>query len=227
MPTTHERGSLTFEYDQTTGQILSVRDRDVDMQVIQFAPGHELEINERAVPLQLLNQDDNPDDPAWQCNFRSVEHPSIGCAQGYDVFRQVVVGSKCKPGGGHINPPNSLHIRYRIARARVQEYATPDPQSAGHTPIQMPLWLDTVGTLCAKTDWFGPDTQMMQSSPGGCGPRSHVSHEEGAVAEVVPHLWNMFRRTHPGAQMIPGAVYYHADGRWLWITAQRPTVGMH
>ncbi|MFO7871992.1 MAG: hypothetical protein R6V03_11255 [Kiritimatiellia bacterium] len=27
--------------------------------------------------------------------------------------------------------------------------------------------------------------------------------------------------------MIPGAVYYHPDGRWLWITAQRPTTGMH
>jgi hypothetical protein len=37
----------------------------------------------------------------------------------------------------------------------------------------------------------------------------------------------MFKRTHPGVQLIPGAAYYHEDGRWLWITSQRPTVGMH
>ena len=62
---------------------------------------------------------------------------------------------------------------------------------------------------------------------GGVGPRSHVSHEDGLVKDVTPHLWNHFRRTHPGVQMIPGAVYYHPDGRWVWITCQRPTVGMH
>lgn len=224
---TFEIGSLVLGFAPHSGQLLSVHDTSMDLDVIQFAEGCELEINGHGVPMELVSQDQDPADPAWQCNLRSVTHPCIGCAQGYDIFRQIIVGGKCKPGGNHINPPNSLHIRYRVGRARVEQYNSPDPQSAGHRPIQMPLWLDTIGVLGGRTAWFGPETRMVQSALGGCGPRSHVSHEEGLVSEVVPHLWNTYRRTHPGVQMVPGAVYYHADGRWLWITAQRPTVGMH
>lgn len=226
---TIDKGNLTLGYNPETGQLLSVHDRSLDLDVIRFEGGAELEINEHALPLKMVNQDEpGVSGPAWQCNLRSVTHPSIGCAQGLDIMRLVVVGSECRPWGGHLDPPNSLHIRYRINRARVDSYHSPEAHSAGQQqPVQMPLWLDTVGLLCARTDWFGPETKMLQASIGGCGPRSHVGLEDGPVNEVVPHLWNTFRRTHPGAQMIPGAAYYHEDGRWLWITAQRPTVGMH
>lgn len=222
-------GDLDIEYNDESGQILVVRDCVLNMQVISFQPGHELEVNRLPLPLRLLESEEMPHIPAWQVNFRSLQHPSIGCHQGFDVFRQVVVGSVCNPGGGHINPPKSLHIRYRLDRAQINRYAQSpnEPESAGQRPIQMPLWLDTIGTLCARTDWFGPETRMLQSSIGGGGPRSHVGHVDGLVKDVVPHLWNHYRRTHPGVQMIPGAVYHHPDGRWLWITCQRPSVGMH
>ncbi len=224
---TEERGDLRISYDENTGQILNIFDKRLEMEVISFKPGHEVEINKIPLPVQLVHIDDNGKDPAWQCMLRSITHPSIGGAQGFDVFRQVVIGSACKPWGNHINPPQSLSIRYRLDRMRVMHYEAEENMSAGARPLQMPLWLDTAGALCAKTDWFGPETRMIQSSLGGCGPRSHVSHEEGPVSEVVPHLWNHYRRAHPGVQMVPGAIYTHPDGRWLWITAQRPTVGMH
>ena len=218
---------MTLQYGADTGQLLRVFDRVLDMQVIAFEPGSELEINRLPLVTELVTQDPLTGDPAWQSTLRSVAHPAIGCAQGFDIFRQMVVGSVCKSGGNHINPPQSLHIRYRFDRRRVDTYASPDPHSAGRRPIQMPLWLDTIGTLAARTHWFGPETRLLQAAVGGCGPRSHVSLEDAPVQEVVPHLWNTYRSTHPGVQTIPGAVYYHPDGRWVWITCQRPTVGMH
>jgi hypothetical protein len=224
---TRQLGDLDLEYDPQSGQIRRIYDRELAMEVIAFAPGAELEVNGAPLPLRLEDQDPEGPEPAWQSNLSATAHPFIGGAQGYNVFRQVVVGSACKPSGNHINPPQSLHLRYRLDRARVERYASPDPMSAGKRPIQAPLWLETVGTLAARTEWFGPETRMLQSALGGCGPRSHVGHEDGPVREVVPQLWNRYRTTHPGVQMIPGAVYYHPDGRWLWITAQRPSVGMH
>ncbi|MFO7871336.1 MAG: hypothetical protein R6V03_07895 [Kiritimatiellia bacterium] len=201
-------GSLVLGYDGKSGQLLKVHDTKLGMDVISFRKAPEMEINGEPFHMELVKQDNDPADPAWQCNLRSVKHPAVGSAVGYDVFRQVIIGSKCKPGGNHINPPNSLHIRYRLGRSRVDSYHSPVPHSAGDRPIQMPVWLDTVGVLCGRTEWFGKETTMMQSALGGCGPRCHVGHEEGPVKEVVPHLWNMYRRSHPGVQMIPGAVYY-------------------
>ncbi len=228
MPSTVRRGDLNISYNSDSGQILRVHDRRLQMDVITFQPGHELEINRHPARMRLLNQDDMPDHhPAWQCNLQADDYCALATARGFDIFRQVVVGSGCNPGGNHINPPQSMHIRYRLDRRRIDRATTADPLSTGVRPIQAPLWLDTVGTLCARTDWFGTETKMMQASIGGCGPRSHVSLEDGAPAEVVEHLWNPFRRSHPSVQTIPGAAYYHPDGRWLWITCQRPSVGMH
>ncbi len=220
-------GNLEIDYNPVSGQIMSVCDRELGMEVISFKEGGELEINKLPVPTEIVGQDASEVNPAWQCSLRSVQHPSVGCAQGLDIFRQVVVGSACKGAGNHINPSNSMHVRYRLDRSQVNRYVTPDPQSAGQRPIQMPLWLDTVGVMASRTDWFGPETRMIQCSIGGCGPRSHVGLEDAPVKDALQNLWNMFRRTHPGVQVVPGAVYYHPDGRWLWITSQRPTVGMH
>lgn len=220
-------GNLDIAYDAATGQILGIYDRALEMEVIAFRPGAELEINRLPLPMGLVGQDENPRDPAWQCSLRSVQHPAVGCAQGFDILRQVVVGSACKPGGNHINPPNSLHVRYRLDRAQVNRYASAVPHSAGQRPIQMPLWLDTVGALTAQTDWFGPETRLLQCSIGGAGPREHVGLDDGPVPEVIPTLQNLYRRTNPGVQTVPGAILHHPDGRWLWITSQRPSIGMH
>ena len=221
------QGDLDIHYDAGTGQLRRVFDRALSMEVIAFEAGPEVEVNRLPLPMRLVDVDAAEVGPVWQCNLESVAHPSVGCAQGFDVFRSMVVGSECRPGGNHINPPQSLHIRYRLGRKQVNTYAMEVPHSAGKRPIQMPLWLDTIGTLAARTGWFGPETRLLQSAFGGCGPIEHVGHNEGLVREVTPLLWNTYRRTHPGVQAIPGAAYYHPDGRWLWITAQRPSVGMH
>ncbi|MCJ8328694.1 MAG: hypothetical protein MJH11_01735 [Lentisphaeria bacterium] len=224
-------GNLEFDFDDLSGQILKVHDSSLDMTVIEFDAGHELEINKHALPLRLSDQDESKNadfpDPAWQCNLQGSSYSSAGAGWAFNVFRQVVVGSACKPTGNHLNAPNCLHIRYRLERKVMDKYDTDVPLFSNKRPMQVPLWLDTIGTLCAKTDWFGADTKMIAAHMPGAGPRSHVSLEEGAPDEVTEHLWNMFRRTHPGVQLIPGAIYTHPDGRWLWITAQRPTVGMH
>ncbi len=224
----HQLGDLHFIYDPANGQILNIHDTRLDMEIIAFRPGHELEINRVPLDAKLVDMDDPAlGHPAWQCNLKATEHTAIGTARGFNLFRQVVVGSAFNPGANHNNPPQSLSIRYRLDRCQVERYATPDPASAGQRPIQMPLWLETIGLLCGRTDWFGPETRMLQAAVGGCGPRSHVGLEDNKVAEVTPHLWNTFRSAHPGCQTVPGAVYYHPDGRWVWITAQNPSVGMH
>jgi hypothetical protein len=220
-------GNLDINYDAESGQILDIFDRALEMQVISFRSDAEMEINGNPIQLRLASQDEASSDPAWQCSLKADKYLSTGVGWAFDIFRQVVVGSQCKPSGNQLNPPNSLHIRYRLDRRQMTEYTTAIPQSAGKRPMQAPLWLDTIGTLCARTDWFGPETKMLAAHFGGGGPREHVSFEDDLVSEVVPHLCNMFRRSHPGVQTIPGAVYYHEDGRWLWITCQRPSVGMH
>jgi len=224
---TERRGGIDIQYDAGTGQLLGIRDTVLDMDVVRYAPGHEVEINRRGVPTTLTHVDDNPGAPAFQSVLSSVSHPAIGSHQSFNLFRSVVVGRVDQPFGNHLNPPQSLHVRYRLDRKRVDDYADPIAHSAGSRPVQMPLWLETFGALCGKTEWFGPETRMLQAAPGGAGPKEHVGVAEGPVAEVVPILWNTFRRAHPGVQMLPGAAYYHEDGRWLWITAQRPDVGMH
>jgi len=222
-----ERGGIRIEYDASTGQILGIRDQRLEMDVIRFAPGHEVEVNRQPLRTELVRVDDNPADPAFQSILRSVQHPAIGAHQTFDLLRCVVVGRVDKPFGNHLNPPQSLHVRYRVERSRPDAYADPIAHSAGQRPMQMPLWLETSGALCGKTEWFGPETRMLQPAVGGAGPKEHVGLAEGPVGEVVPILWNQFRRAHPGVQTLPGAAYYHPDGRWLWITAQRPDVGMH
>lgn len=219
-------GTLALTYDPASGQLLRVHDTVLNMDVISFAPGHELEINGLPLPLRLTQQDPL-DLPAWQCLLEAEFYPTVGSSQGFRIFRQMVVGSTCRPGANHLNPPNALHLRYRVERRQMNDYTTPVYLSAGRRPIQAPLWLDTIGTLCGRTDWFGPQTRMLAAHFPGAGPREHVSLEDALVADVVPHLWNMYRRVHPGVQLIPGAAYYHPDGRWLWITCQRPSVGMH
>lgn len=228
-PRIAKHGDLDIHYHPTTGQISRVYDRRLEMQVIAYdhTGGSELEINGQPIPLRLESIDEWDDDaPAFQANLSAVTHPSVGCYQGFDVMRMAVVGSANRPWGNHLNPAQSLHISYRVERKQVHRYRDEVNHSAGMRPIQMPLWLDTIGTLCNRTDWFGPETKMMSSCPGGAGPPAHVGHDEGPVAEVAAKLWNTFRRQHPGMQMIPGAAFYHEDGRWVWITAQRPTVGM-
>ena len=223
----YQNGNLDITYDAESGQLLRVHDRELDMTVISFRPGVELTLNHLPINLALTSVDENQPDPAFQCKLTADWVPAMGCTQSLDVMRQVIVGSACKPWGNHINPPNSLHLRYRLDRRQNTRFPGPVPAAAGQRPIEPPLWLDTVGTLGARTDWFGPQTRMLAAHFGGCGPREHVGFDDDLVAAVTPYLQNHYRRTHPGVQWIPGAVYYHPDGRWLWVTCQRPTVGMH
>lgn len=222
--TQRQIGNLTLGFDRACGRLLEVHDRSLDMRVIGFdADGHELELNHQPLSTRLVEQDDpEGHDPAWRTVLESERYTGAGTGDRWRIVRTVVVGSACKPWGNHLNPPQSLHLRYRLDLEAVEQYPQGREQGAGRRPMQPACWLDLVNILCGKTDWFGPDTRMLAPHFGGCGPREHVSAEDGPVAEVVPWLQNFYRRTHPGLQAIPGAVYFHPDGRWLWITCHRP-----
>lgn len=55
--TAFELGALTLEYSPATGQLLRVFDRALDMQVIEFEPGSELEINRLPLTTEWVAQD--------------------------------------------------------------------------------------------------------------------------------------------------------------------------
>ena len=65
MINTREIGDLDIEFDDVSGQILVIHDRTLDMQVISFHPGHELELNR--LPLALY--------VCWKAKSHSTSRP--------------------------------------------------------------------------------------------------------------------------------------------------------
>ena len=201
-----DRPELFAEINAESGDIVRLHDRRLNLDIIDRAPDWELQVNRQAHPLKL---EFHQDGRGLLETIARTQHFG-GHSQGWALQ----VGRIMVPG------ESSLHIQYRIKRVRLQE-RNPVP---GPNPyeLEMPLWVDTLGFLGWNFSLIKPDTTMRVAHLGACGPREHLSFEEGPVAQVVPHLGHFYRRTYPGQQAIPGTLYYRDDtDAWLCLYSRR------
>ena len=204
-----DRPELLVDIDSESGGIVHLRDRNLELDLIDRAPNWEFQVNRQTHPLQL---EFHQDGRGLLETISRTQHFG-GFAQGWGLQ----VGRIMVPG------PSSLHIQYRVKRVRLQERIhVPGPSPY---EIEMPLWIDTLGFLGWNFSLIKPDTTMRVAHLGCAGPREHLSFEEGPVAEITPHLSHLMRRTYPGMQSVPGVMYYRSDtDAWLCIYSRRAKV---
>lgn len=211
---------LPIEID-SDGQLRKIIDPSLEMPVIDFGRGPELLLNGQALTTRTIETRANTYE--HYTRMEAERHPSYKAGQRLAINRVIVRGGR----GLHTAPGNSMHIRYEIERVPWGDWSDPMDQIWG-APLESPLYVETVTSLAAPTQWFGPRTRMRTIAIGGSGPREHVSYEDDAVSAVVAHMGCRFRTAFPGQQTIPGALYYDPDDeRFLWVIVRRPQVGGH
>lgn len=201
-----DRHELEVEMDGVTGEISRIHDRNLDLDVVSELPDWELQVNRRECRLKLEFHEDH------RGLLETISRTQEFC--GYGQGWALQVGRLMVPG------ESSLHTQYRIKRVRLgQRPPTPGPNPY---EIEMPLWIDTLGFLGWRYPLIRPDSTMRVAHLGAAGPREHLSFEEGQVSAVVPRLIHFMRRTYPGQQAVPGALYYrHDTDAWLCIYSRR------
>ena len=201
-----DRPDLLVDIDAASGDIVHVRDRRLELDIIDQAPEWEFQVNRQTHPLKL---EFHQDGRGLLETISRTQHFG-GFAQGWGLQ----VGRLIVPG------VSSLHIQYRVKRVRLQERVhVPGPSPY---EMEMPLWLDTLGFLGWRFSLIKADSIMRVAHLGCAGPREHLSFEEGPVAEITPQLEHLMRRTYPGQQAIPGALYYRKDSdAWMCIYSRR------
>lgn len=204
--TLSDRPELFAEIDAGSGNLVTLTDRRLDLEIINQAPDWELQVNRQSHPLKL---EFHQDGRGLLEIIARTQHFG-GHSQGWALQ----VGRIMVPG------ESSLHIQYRIKRVRLQERVLipgPNPYE-----LEMPLWIDTLGFLGWKYALVRPDSIMRVAHLGAAGPREHLSFEEGTVESVVPHLHHFYRRTYPGQQAVPGVLFYRKDtDAWFCIYSRR------
>ena len=201
-----DRPELSADIDPHSGDLVRLRDRRLELDLITAPPEWELQVNRQSHPLKL---EFHQDGRGLLETIARTQHFG-GYAQGWALQ----VGRIMVPG------ESSLHIQYRIKRVRLGERA-PVPGPSPYE-LEMPLWIDTLGFLGWRFAMIRPDTIMRAAHLGCAGPREHLSFEEGPVSEVVPLLGNFMRRTYPGQQAIPGVLYHRKDtDAWMSIYSRR------
>ncbi|MDD5706372.1 MAG: hypothetical protein PHR35_10625 [Kiritimatiellae bacterium] len=201
-----DRKELLVEIDGETGNIVHLKDRAIDLTVIDQPPLWELQVNRHPVQPKLYFHEDR----------RGILQ-TIGRVTSYQHYCQ---GWGLKVARLAVPSQHGLHLQYRIWREPMEHnYPTPGPTVHG---LEMPLWVDSLGFLGWRFPIMKPDTRMRICHLTGGGPVEHTSAEDGPMAEVNPRLWHLIRRTYPGGQSIPGVLYYRADpAQWLFIFARR------
>lgn len=187
--------------------------------MLEFGAGHEFELNNTAVPTEVVDHAD-----CWG-GLKTVF--DIKCWEGYLTGARYRLERVVVPGGqgNHIGPTNAVHFRHTLARVPWGDYTKP-LDDLWNVPIEAPDLIKSVKVLCAPTGLFGPDTRMRAVAIGGSGPREHVSLEEGPIKAVLPWLKTSFRTTFPGQSTVPGALYFDpVDQSWVWIVVRHPDIG--
>jgi hypothetical protein len=201
-----DRTELLADIDADSGALIRLQDRRLGLDIIDQPPAWELQVNRQPHALKL---EFHQDGRGLLETIARTQHFG-GYAQGWALQ----VGRLMVPG------ESSLHIQYRVKRVRL----TDRPPVPGPSPyeLEMPLWIDTLGFLGWRFTLIRPDTTMRVAHLGCAGPREHLSFEEGPVAGIVPLLGHLMRRTYPGQQAIPGALYHRQDtDAWLCIYSRR------
>lgn len=210
---------LQIELDDQTGQIRRIHDTKLDRTILEFNPGHEFELNGVPAPAEVIDHADEWGGLKTRFDVKCWEGYLTGAR--YEVTRTVVPGGE----GNHIGNTQAIHFRHIIKRVPWGNYEKP-LDDLWKNPIEAPDLLKSLTTLCAPTEFLGPNTHMRATAIGGSGPREHVSLEEGPVKDVVPWLQTSFRSTFPGQSSVPGALYYDPDTEnWLWIVVRHADIG--
>lgn len=211
--------SLRIELDPSTGQLLELHDPTLDMPILRFRQGAEIEFN--GVAPDAAVSEVFEDHGRHVTTFDLTQHKSYKAGQRFAAKRFITLGGVSHATG----PSQSLHMRYEFKRVPWGDWEHATPEIWG-PPLEAPFVLETLGLLGAPTDWFGPNTRMRVYALGGCGPREHVSYEDGPVREVLPYVQSDFRQAFPGQITIPGAMYYDPETeRYVWIVMRRPHTG--
>ncbi len=201
-----DRPDLLADIDADSGSLVHLRDRRLNLDVITQAPEFEFQVNRVAHPLKL---EFHQDGRGLLETISRTQHFG-GYAQGWGLQ----VGRLMVPG------ESSLHIQYRVKRVRLKERI--DVPGPSPYEIEAPLFVDTLGFIGWRFPLIQPDSIMRVAHLGCAGPREHLSFEEGPVADIVPQLGHMMRRTYPGLQAIPGVLYHrHDTDAWLCIYSRR------
>ena len=210
---------LKIELDDVSGQLRRIHDTKQDRTILAFGPGHEFEMNGAPVQPEVIEHKDDWGALMTRFDLKCWEGYLTGAR--YELQRTVVPGGE----GNHIGSSQAIHFRHAIMRVPWGDYEKP-LDDLWKTPIEAPDLLKSLTTLCAPTQFLGPNTRMRATAIGGSGPREHVSLEEGPVKEVVPWMQTSFRTTFPGQSSVPGALYYNPDDeRWMWIVVRHADIG--
>jgi len=211
--------SLQIEIDPQTGALRKLADPELDMTLLHYRGGDEIEINGRPAPCRLVEAQQAPGEHLATLDVQL--HSTYMAGQRLQLRRQITLGG----AGLHTGSPHSVHLRYELRRQGWVHMEKGIERPWGN-PIEAPMFLETLGVLGGRTDWFGPQTRMRAVAIGGSGPREHVSYEDGPIAEVSQWLRSAFRSAFPGQMTIAGAMYYHPeDERWMWVIVRRPHTG--
>ncbi len=207
-----DRHNLVVDVDANTGDIVYMKAVDLDLPIIERPPLWEIQVNRRSLSLNMFFHtapfDFEDERGILQTVGRTTEYAAYSQGWGLQVARLAVPSR------------HGLHLQYRVKRVPM-EHIYPCPGPTTHD-VEMPLWIDTLGFLGWRFAIIQPDTQMRICHLSGGGPFEHISAEDGPMHEVVPRLWHLLRRTYPGPQSIPGALFYRTDpAQWLFIYARR------
>ncbi|HOL68097.1 MAG TPA: hypothetical protein PKX93_11635, partial [bacterium] len=201
-----DREDLLVDIDSNTGEILFLKDRQLNLTLIDQPPLWELQVNRKPVKFSLFFHEDRRG--ILQTIGRLTHYAAYSQGWGLQLARLAVPGR------------HSLHFQYRIKRVPMERcYPVPGPTSHD---LEMPLWVETLGFLGWRFSLIAPGSMMRVCHLSGGGPVEHMSAEDGPMSEVVPKLWHWMRRVYPGVQSIPGVLFYRTrPASWLFILARR------
>lgn len=215
----NQQFQLPVELDPQSGQLLSVHDPELDVEILRCGRGAELEWNDQ--PLRTRLVDVQQSDGEHITLLEACHNSAYGVGWRLRIRRVLTVGG----AGVHPGPERSLHLRYEIRRVpHTEPGETLD--YIWQPALEAPLRLDHVTVLAAPALGWGAETRFRALALGGSGPREHVGLEEGTIAEIAPYLQTAFRSTFPGQLTINGWLAYHAgDERFVWTVVRRPPTG--
>jgi hypothetical protein len=168
---------LNVRVDPASGQLRAVSDPRLDLQLLSYPAGAEIELNGRALTTRLVKDEGKRGEQITTMDACELQGYMAG--QRFEIRRYITLGGE----GLHTGPSNSLHIRYHLRRVPWGDWRNEMDMIWG-PPLEAPLRVDTLSVLGASTEWFGPATRMRAVALGGSGPREHepiLLHAPAAV----------------------------------------------
>ncbi len=207
---------LQVTASETTGQIASVSLYGRELLDLDQPCQSELWVNGHPLPLRPHVDPNQPGAPHLK-GEHWVEHFA-----GWSLVLSRKMGERLNLK----HPCFGVQTLVRRELCDASSYQNPGP---GGPPVEVPLYIDTLGVLGWNWGFWGEDTRMIfpsSHSQGPSGAHGHIGYENDTPEEVKSFLGNIWRRVYPGVMAIHGGLFYNAKTRhWIAITCRRPGVG--